>query len=409
MRSRFVLIVPLVTAFAIIGGCYKEWTFDGNLGDCRDPKDLHYNTSWCLEARCAVDAGYEGCDGGTSESSSSSSSSSGSSARCSGTCVENAPNDFSSPQIVYVGKPLAKYSYSCPTEAGAFGGREYFDLQVPDPGCPKCVCGAIEGTCNPRPSSITIRAGSCDVLQPATVDFSPPENWDGSCSNLNGLSAGVECPPGSGAPCAQSVYASTLLEPVQGCEPIPLPVPKATSGYPRWKTMVLSCSTTPRFEACTEAAASTCLPPLPTDEIGWRYCVRHDDPGVHSCPSSLDSPFSEQVIAYSDYVDTRKCTECDCKALGGSCHGILRVYKDNACSTNEMLTMEGISSEFALCSNFSMAGTEVGSKEMTDIVYVPGSCEPTGGVPVGTAYPDDSTAATWCCMAEVPKKGSSAG
>jgi hypothetical protein len=126
--------------------------------------------------------------------------------------------------------------------------------------------------------------------------------------------------------------------------------------------------------------------------------VRHNDTGTHACPSSIDSPFSEQYTAYNNgYIDERKCTECGCKASGGSCHGILRVYKDNACSTNE-LSADGLTSENTLCSNFSMAGTAVGSKEMTDIVYVEGKCEPTGGVAIGDAHPDEATSATWCCM-----------
>lgn len=390
-RNAAVLLPSLVVVGLALHGCGIPIDWNGVVRDCFDPNDPGYGDPVsCPEAPDAgTDASAE--DGG------SSSSSSGSSARCPVPCVDNAPNDFAPPQIVYVGEPLAKYAYSCPSEAGAFGGREYFNLELPEPGCPPCVCGPIEGSCNPRPNQIVLRAGTCDVAETANTDFSAPESWDGSCTSLNAQPADTECPPGSGRPCAQSVYASTLLDPVQGCTPIVWPVPKYTSDYPRWTTTVVSCSTTPRGESCAEAAATTCLPPLPTDEPGWRYCVRHDDPGVHACPSSIDSDFSEQIIAYSNYVDTRKCTECACKASGGSCHGILRVYEDGACSTNELIA-QGLTSETTLCSNFSIAGTAVGSKEMTDIVYMPGSCEPTGGVPVGTAYPDDATAATWCCM-----------
>lgn len=382
-------------AFATFTACGVDYKFGGDVPayPCLDKTYSDYHSIGCQQARCAGDAGIpeDNCpDAGSSEDG-------GSSARCSGKCVDNAPNDFAAPQIVYVGKPLAKYSYSCPSEAGAFGGREYLNLQVPAPGCPKCVCGPIEGSCNPRPNTITLRAGTCDVVQPATTNFAAPENWDGSCTNLNAVPAGLECAPGSGISCAQSVYASTLLDPEQGCEPVPMPVPNLTNDRPHWSTMVLSCSTTPRSESCTEAAATTCLPPLPTDEPGWRYCVRHTDTGVHECPSSIDSAFSEQVIAYSDYVDERKCTECACKASGGSCHGILRVYEDNACSSNELVAA-GLTSENILCSNFSMAGTAVGSKEMTDIVYVAGKCEPTGGLAIGDAHPDEATRATWCCM-----------
>ncbi len=235
------------------------------------------------------------------------------------------------------------------------------------------------------------------LVQPATTNFSAPENWDGSCTSVNAVAAGLECAPGSGIPCAQSVYASTLLDPEQGCNPVPLPVANATNDFPSWRKTVLSCSTTPRPESCTEAAATTCLPPLPIDEPGWRYCVRHDDPGVFACPSSSDSAFSEQIVAYDKYVDNRKCTECGCKASGGECSGILRVYKDDACSSNELSAADWFTSDLTMCSNIN-AGEAVKSKELTDLVYVPGKCQPTGGVAVGTAYPDETTAATWCCM-----------
>jgi hypothetical protein len=162
--------------------------------------------------------------------------------------------------------------------------------------------------------------------------------------------------------------------------------------------MVLSCSSTPLQEACKQAASTQCLPSLP-NEAGWRYCVRHQDEngGVFACPSSIDSPFSEQVIAYTDFVDTRKCTECACKASGGECYGTLRVYKDNSCSTNELVSGM-MSSEIILCSNLLGPGDAVGSKEMTGVTYIPGKCEPKGGLAIGDAYPDEATAATWCCM-----------
>lgn len=407
MRSRFVVIVPLVTAFASFAGCYKEWTFDGNLGDCRDPKDLHYNTSWCLEARCAVDAGYEGCDGGTSESSASSSSSSGLSARCSGTCVNNAPDYFVGPELVYIGPPKAKYLLDaqgyepCPKGAGSFGARQFNDLNVPSPGCPACVCGEIKGTCAP-PTEIFVNASTCDIQPGSSVDFPGPSDWNGLCTNVNALPAGLECPPGSGIPCAQSIRSVPLPAPVQGCEPIPLPVPKATNDFPSWKNMVLSCNANPRLEACDDGSSAKCMPPLPTAEEGWRYCVRRQEKGVFPCTPG--SAFSDQVLAYDDFIDTRTCTECTCEVSGGACSGTLRVYKDDTCSTNELVA-EGITSEIALCSNLMTSGEAIGSKEITDLMYVPGKCQPIGGQPIGTAVEDETndqnqtTVTTWCCLA----------
>lgn len=401
MNCRFAVFMPVALVVLIVFGngctsCFGipiDWT--GNARDCDDPKDPAYDTWECIPRRCDVNPKDVVCDGGVEEDGGSSASSSGSSARCSGTCVSNAPNDFSAPQPVYIGVPLGKYAFSCPDGVGAFGDREYLDLHVPDPGCPSCICGPIEGTCNPRPNNIQVRAGTCDVPHAATEDFAAPENWDGSCTSLNAVPAGRECPPGSGIPCAQSVFASTLLEPEQGCESIPMPVPRLTNDLPRWKTMVLSCSATPTSETCTKSASQQCLPSLPRNEPGWRYCVRHEGQGVFACPSSLDSDFSEQVIAYTEYVDERRCTACGCKATGGECWGTLRMYEDETC-TNDA-AMLSISSNTYECNNVP-PGLSLGSKEMTDLVYLPGTCEPTGGLPVGAAYPDQTTATTWCCM-----------
>lgn len=399
-RNALIAMASVGLGMSTFAACGVNYNWDGIVdayAECTtDPTVSFYHSPECKIRRCTSDAGLP--EDNCPDAGSSSSSSSGSSARCSGTCVSNAPNDFAPPQIVYVGKPLAKYAYSCPSEAGAFGGREYFDLDVPDPGCPKCLCGPIEGSCDPRPNYIRLHAGICGIAQPVVTDFSAPENWDGSCTKEHAVPAGLECPPGSGILCAQSINSSALPDPVQGCESIPMPVPKLTDDLPSWSTMVLSCSTTPRSESCNEPESNTCLPRLPTEESGWRYCVRHDDPGVHPCPSSLDSDFSQQFIAYGDYIDTRKCTECGCKTSGGFCYGTLRVYSDDTCSTNQILTAEGVTSDNILCSNFAEAGVAIGSKEMTGLTYVPGKCEPTGGFTIGSAYPDEATEATWCCM-----------
>jgi hypothetical protein len=157
--------------------------------------------------------------------------------------------------------------------------------------------------------------------------------------------------------------------------------------------MVLSCNPSEVHGACDEVASTKCLPPLPP-EPGWGYCVRHTQLGEHACPSG--SVFSKQFVSYAKYIDTRKCTECGCKAGGGTCHGIFRVYSDDSCSTNE-IAADLITSDMTVCANVT-AGEAIGSKELTDLAYVPGKCVPTGGLSVGTAYPDESTAVTWCCM-----------
>lgn len=190
---------------------------------------------------------------------------------------------------------------------------------------------------------------------------------------------------------------------MQGCKPIPLPVPKATSDKPRWDHVVLSCSSTGRADGCEESASHQCLPSLP-EEDGWRYCVRHKDVGVFSCPEF--SAYTEQVLAYLEdaYTDTRTCSECTCDASGGKCFGTLRVYKDDTCSTNESVSLM-LSSDWLNCSNIALQGDALSSKEITDLQYVPGNCTPKGGEPVGSVefvttpqmgMPEPVV--TWCCM-----------
>lgn len=426
--SRWFVVIAAVTLGLFAGSCGKEWTFDGVIGDCWDKNDVDfnapscvrsrcrldagavdetdvaYNEAICIKKRCELDAGADGCDAGTS----SSSSSSGSSAVCPGTCVPNAPNYFVGPEIVYIGQAKAKYVFEddgydpCPSGAGSLGDRQWTDLYIPPPGCPACICGPIEGSCAP-PKEISVRSNICDAQPADSLDFSGPDAWDGLCTNVNAVPGGLECPPNSGVPCAQSILSSPLPAPIQGCKPIPLPVVNATNDAPTWKKMVLSCNANATNESCDDSTATKCLPPLPKEEDGWRYCVRSQDKGVFPCPGGS---YGEQFLAYDEFIDTRKCTECVCEAFGGACSGTLRVYKDDTCSTNE-LSADLITSDMSVCANVP-PGEAIGSKEVTDLMYEPGKCEPTGGEPIGTVtevttkiLPDGlehATVTTWCCQ-----------
>lgn len=407
MGGKIVFLVSLTCSVLIVAanGCTGDyWTGDPR-GCCpTDPKHPMYDDLICIEGRnqlaAARDAGY---DGAGCRASYPGFEGQAIDEAIESVCVPNAPNDFYPPQPLWVGPKEA--DPGCIPEIGAFGGREYNDLDVPDPGCPACVCGPIYGSCSPRPNIILIRADYCEVLQTYTTNFSAPENWDGSCTNVNAMPAGAECPVGSGIPCAQSIYTSSLLDPVEKCEPIPLPVPKARadavassipttnahSDWPTWSTLALSCNATPIDLACPDHD-STRFAVLPKD---WRRCVRHRDKGIHECPSG--SQYKNQFIAYSGngYKDTRQCTECGCKAAGGTCYGTFNVYEDEQCT--KFINGATLNSETYECTNF-MPGQAVGSKELVDLTYVPGECKPTGGLAIGTVEKDDAEAVTWCCM-----------
>lgn len=407
MGGKVVFLVSL-TSIAIIvtaNGCTGDyWTGDPSVCCPTDPKDPRWDDDLCVENRnkltAARDAGYDGAgcvsvfpgfEGQAMDEAIET------------VCVPNAPNEFDPPQPLWVGPK--EEDPGCIPEIGAFGGREYDGLEVPEPGCPACVCGPIDGSCSPRPNNISIRADFCEVLETYTTDFSAPENWDGSCTSVNAMPAGAECPVGSGIPCAQSIYTSALLDPVEKCEPIPMPIPKARadaasssvptanahSDLPTWSTHMLSCNATPIDVDCPDHDSRR-FAVLPKS---WRHCVRHQEKGIHECPSG--SEYKDQVIAYSDtgYKDTRQCTECECKASGGACYGTFNVYEDEQCT--KFVDMAVLNSEEPECDNL-MPGQAIGSKELVDLTYVPGKCEPTGGVAIGTIEKDDAEAVTWCCM-----------
>jgi hypothetical protein len=57
------------------------------------------------------------------------------------------------------------------------------------------------------------------------------------------------------------------------------------------------------------------------------------------------------------------------------------------------------------CQNFFPPGEALSSKEITDLVYVPGTCVPKGGEPVGGVefvtkpkFDGHEPVFTWCCM-----------
>jgi hypothetical protein len=73
----------------------------------------------------------------------------------------------------------------------------------------------------------------------------------------------------------------------------------------------------------------------------------------------------------------------------------MNVYEDEQCTT--FVDMASLNSETYGCSNV-VPGVAVGSKELVDLTYLPGTCAPTGGLPIGTVEKDDAEAVTWCCL-----------
>ncbi|MDI1451702.1 hypothetical protein [Polyangium sp. 6x1] len=336
-----------------------------------------------------------------------------------GVCITNAPYGFHEPQPFWIGSNTSKAPLFCPRDVGAFGGgRSFADLNVPSPGCPACVCGDVTGTCSSTPGTILVRAATCEVPQAYTYDFGAPASWDGSCTSVNALPASAECPPGSGILCAQSIYISALPDPVGvGCEPVPPPVPSAREDAPSsnkpkapsssndtapsWGRVALSCNGSEAGEPGSCGASAACRFELPIETAGeddggsWRYCARHQEKGIHPC---MGSWYTEQIVVYPDdaKIDTRGCTSCECKASGGSCYATFAVYEDDACTVP--VTTDGIGSTKHDCNDVIPAGRPLGSKQLLDLHFVPGTCHLIGGgSPFGTVELDETKAETWCC------------
>jgi hypothetical protein len=361
--------------------------------NCNDPDFVAYWWNECVwireleEAQAAADAGA-GADASSDPDAQS----------IRAECVPNEPNYFVAPQPVWFG-PVGMAPHECPDDIGAFGGLEYFQLYVPSSdGCPKCGCGPTQGSCSPRPNSIHLRAAPCSEIQAYTTNFNAPENWNGECTSNHTLAANAECPVDSGIPCAQSVYSSALLDPTEGCKPITIPVPKAITDVPKWEQVALSCNASDLEndvppDYCKKS--KTPYPVIPKDDH-WRYCVRPNLMGVYNCESG--SAFKHRAVVYPKHaiMDHRSCTECSCKASGGVCYASFGLYEDNDCT--KLLTKNLISSNDSFCSDINPPGLAIGSKEVSDLLYVPGTCTPTGGLPQGTVENDPSEAVTWCCL-----------
>ena len=365
---------------------------------CHDKTDKKYDSTTCIVVRVLEEEVAQQNDGGVDADAGTDNGDAGADANSARAehCVDNHPDFYVEPQPVWFG-PVDQAPKECDPTVGAFGSRNYFDLHIPtSEGCPQCSCGDIEGSCPKNQGTIHFRAGKCDEAQVATTDFSPPENWDGSCTTNHFIDQDAECPAGSGVKCLQSTYMSALPDPIEGCKPVEIPVPKAISDAPKWKQSALSC--TPKIEFSTvDSEVCFAFPKTP----GWRTCVHAPQHGEYDCTPG--SEYSERIVVYPEkaIVDHRSCSACECEASGGSCYGSIRYYSDNACST--LLAQETLSSTGSECHNFYPPGAGIGSKDMGELLYVPGSCEPKGGVPSGDVTVDTKNAVTWCCLLVEPE------
>ena len=296
------------------------------------------------------------------------------------------------PLLLWVG-PADDMPASCPKEVPWEKYRRYSGLVAPPATCEPCSCDAPTGTCSGLPASIDIRTTSCEQSGGMSVPFDGPAGWDGSCTNATTLPAGAQC---DGELCAQYVGASALPGPTEEPCTVTTETPAVTKER-SWLLGGLACEVEELDGVCRtcdedgtcEPTGERCMRDLPPP---WLHCVALQ--GDHACPGNYT--YARYLMFGEMPVDDRGCSACTCGAPEeGLCTAKLHLYKDAACAV-QLMDVE-LSSVMDACNTINPPGPGIGSKAITGLEYVPGTCEASGGEPIGEANEDADTAVTFCC------------
>ena len=269
--------------------------------------------------------------------------------------------------------------------------RLFDKLVAPSATCPACTCGPSEGTCTDAPEKIELRAGKCNQSGVPVYPFDGPAGWGGLCSNDDTIAASAKCPAGSQTLCAQSVRSSALPLPAdEACKASASAPPPALETA--WEVAGVACHANTEGQSCgTDTLKMYCVN---TPGPAWLQCVYRD--GVHeTCPGHYT--YRREVLYPKAPIDTRECLACTCGApVGSICKGTLGLYADTACGVG--LINNTIASTGESCFDLQPPGLGIGSKAVSNLTYLPGTCAASGGEPVGNAIADVQNAVTFCCM-----------
>ncbi len=375
---RTVLLSVLLSLGLVVASCTAAPSFAP--GEC-DP-DSYFPVPECIDA--GTDAGDAGTDAEAETDDAGQSA-------CTGRCVPvpsgNAGYWTEMAISLFVAAPGALPT-ECPPGTSSEKFRLFADLDAPAAECAACECGA-SGACSGLPENMEIRAGACGEMGAASLPFDGPAGWDGSCTSENALPAGAQC---GGEPCAQSVWVSPLPGPTsESCTP-----KSETPAFTKktdWKLAGLACMANTNDDACYS-------------DGGTEYCVSDPGPGWLQCivREGVDVPCPDNYL-YARYemfpedgvIDDRGCANCECgEPAGGGCTASIRLYDDAACASQS--EQNGLQSPYDQCVNILPVGHALAAKAITDLAYVPGSCETSGGTPTGSAVRDVTRAVTFCCL-----------
>lgn len=368
------------------------------VGDkCGDP-----TSPWAEEYRCAAsdagtDANSEGGSGGSGgEAAGLNPSSVFRPDACQTECVPEAEGPDAAgwsliPGVAWFGSISELDAHKCP-DGESYEKAVRYDKLVANPAkCDACAC-LPDGSCTDLPETIEIRSGKCGVSNVLSTPFGGPPNWDGSCTSANAMPAGKLC---NGVPCAQSVSTSTLPGPVnESCTPT-VEKPAATIDKHEWLEGVRICGAKDLAGKCG-VTPEHCQNLL---DDGWLRCVMRE--GKHNeCPGNFNE-YPPRFVYQDNPIDDRGCSSCECGApKDGLCLASLRLHSDASCA-NEINKYQ-LASTGPLCADLQPPGLALGSKTITNLSYVPGTCSVTGGEPIGTAIPNDKDVTTICCRAPGP-------
>ena len=294
-------------------------------------------------------------------------------AACTGQCLPLAAFDWSVPALLWVGpEHLAP---ECPADRAKVVAYEgHADLRPPP--CFGCSCEAPTGSCE-RPVVMNAYPNPDCTGMPS--EFSAPDPWDGTCDSL-------------GAPLADK--RSVMVEPVlmtesSGCEVVKHDVP--LDGAPTWGTFARACLGNGFTAACPDPS-DYCAPTAEPPPEGFSQCVHQG--GDHACPPG----YPNKHVFYKDAIDLRTCSDCACgPPEGGVCSMKLSLFQGPVCDPGgpSEISSTSVNSMTSACL-FIAALTDLQSKLGGDPWYTPGSCEPSGGEPVGPV--DLLEPATFCCQ-----------
>jgi hypothetical protein len=171
------------------------------------------------------------------------------------------------------------------------------------------------------------------------------------------------------------------------CLPSVASTPSKTPPEPAtWSTAALVCVGKPSG-LCADPG-ETCAPVVPDPSPSFLVCIVRD--GDRACPEG----WSDKHVFFDHVDDSRTCSPCACSAPSGSaCAGSISVFKDSDCSVPLPLTLS-LDATGPSCHTVP-PGSALGSKAAGPLTYTPGTCQPSGGEPIGSTTPAEPS--TFCC------------